>query len=184
MTSNQQTNTTLRTADLTPSSRHAFRIDPESSARNTLAEELGITSIKKLRFEGVVEPSGKNDWKLTGQLGATVVQPCIVSLEPVTTRIDEQVDRLYLANAPDDPDGEEIEIPEDDTIEPLPATIDFADLMAEALALALPQYPKVEGAEVESTTFTEPGATAMSDDDAKPFAGLAGLKAKLEGGDS
>jgi hypothetical protein len=54
-----------------------------------------------------------------GRLGATVVQPCVATLAPVTTRIETGVTRRYLADW-QEPEGEEAEMPEDDTTEALP----------------------------------------------------------------
>ena len=45
------------------------------------------------------------------------------------------------------PDGDEVEMPEDDTVEPMPEVIDLAEVAAEALALALPLYPRAPGAD-------------------------------------
>jgi hypothetical protein len=44
--------------------------------------------VRKLRFIGTLEPEGAQDWRLTADLGATVVQPCVVTLAPVTTRLE------------------------------------------------------------------------------------------------
>ena len=140
-------------------------------------------TVRKLRFEGEIAPEGPTDLRLTATLGATVVQPCVVTLEPVTTRIDESVSRLFSTEIPEIPEGDEVEMPEDDTVEPLPAAINLAQIAEEALALAAPAYPRAEGAELGVTQFTEAGKEAMSDDDAKPFAGLKALRDKL-GGDS
>jgi uncharacterized metal-binding protein YceD (DUF177 family) len=104
-----------------------------------------------------------------------------VTLDPVTTRLDEPVVRQFLAKMPETPDGEEIEL-EDDTIEALPAVIDLVEVMIESLALALPLYPRQDGAGIGQLSTTEPGATPLSDDDVKPFAALAALKDKLEKG--
>ena len=70
-------------------------------------------------------------------------------------------------------------MPEDDTIEPLGTEIDFGSILVEALALALPDYPRKDEAELENATFAAPGITALKDEDLKPFAGLAGLRDKL-----
>ena len=151
---------------------------------------LEIEAIRKLTFQGTVAPDGTLDWRLDGKLGATVVQSCVVTLAPVTTRIDRTVVRRFLADMPDlgavntdeSPD-EEIEIPEDETAEPLTATIDLARIMAEALALALPDYPRADGAEIENAVFAAPGTVPLEDKDLKPFAGLAALKARMDGGE-
>ena len=111
-------------------------------------------------------------WRvLLAELGATVSQACVVTLNPVTTRIDEPVERTYLEDMPDPPEGEEIEMP-DETVEPLPAALDLGAVMAEALALALPPWPRAEGVEMEESTFAEPGTRPMTDEDTRPFAGL------------
>ncbi len=45
------------------------------------------------------------------------------------------------------PTDDEAEMPEDDTAEPLPEVIDPGAVMFEALALALPDYPRAPKAE-------------------------------------
>ncbi len=159
-----------------------FALTPDAEARAAIAEALDLTALRKLRFAGTLTPTGARDWKLTGGLGATVVQPCVVTFEPVTTRIDERVERLYLAGPLPLPEGEEIEMPEDDTVEELPDTIDLGAVMIEALSLALPLYPHADGAERVEISVTEPGKAAMSDEAARPFAGLAALRDKMGDG--
>ena len=155
----------------------AFALKPEAEARAQLAEELGIRGIKKLTFEGRVFPSGSRDLALEAGLGATVVQNCVVTEAPVTTRIDETVERRYLADLPQ-PEGDEVEMPEDENADPLPVTLDLTAIMAEALALALPPWPRAEGVPPVDISVTEPGKTPMTDEDAKPFAGLKALAEK------
>ena len=77
------------------------------------------------------------------------------------------------------PEGEEIEMPEDDSVEPMPDEIDLAEVATEALALALPLYPRAPGAEFADGLHAAEGVTPLSDADLKPFAGLQGLAAKL-----
>ena len=100
----------------------------------------------------------------------------------MTTRVDEPVLRVFLADLPT-PDAEEAEMPEDDTVEQLGAEIDIYALMCEALALAIPEFPRKEGAELGESVFAEPGVAPMTDEDTKPFAGLAALKDALEKGE-
>lgn len=169
----------LNTRDVTQ--RTEFSIVPDKSNCAALAEDLGILGVRKLRFEGHVEPDGANDLRLAAKLGATVVQPCVVTLEPVTTRIDQTVSRSYLAELPDVPEGDEVEMPEDDTAEPLPREIDLNAVMTEALSLALPDWPRADGAEPVELTVTEPGKVPMDAEAAKPFAALGDLRKKLDG---
>ncbi len=160
----------------------SFELKPGKPVLEDICGSLDLLDLRKLRFAGTLVPNGTRDWRLEADLGATVVQPCRVTLAPVKTRIEERVSRTYSADAPDPGPGE-VEMPDDDTIEPLPDIVDLDAVMREALALALPSFPRAEGAAIEIADFTEPGKTPMSDDDAKPFAGLAALKNKLESPD-
>jgi uncharacterized metal-binding protein YceD (DUF177 family) len=172
--------TALRVADLPTGRATVFDLRPEPEALRALAEDMELLALRKLSFKGTIRAQGKKDWLLEGALGATVVQPCVVTLEPVTTRIEQAVRRLYLADpAPILPEGDEIEMPEDDTAEPLGPTIDPHAVMIEALVLALPEWPRAEGAHLGSLTVTEPGQTPLTEDAMKPFAGLASLRDKL-----
>jgi uncharacterized metal-binding protein YceD (DUF177 family) len=170
----------IRTADLAKGESRALTITPEAPAREAIAAALGISAVKKLRFDGVLAPLGKRDWQLTGTLGATVVQPCVVTLAPVTTRIDEPVTRRWLADW-QEPTGDEVELPDEVDSDPLGPEIDIGAVLVEALALALPAFPRAEGAELGEAVYTRPGEAAMTDADARPFAGLAGLRGKLSG---
>lgn len=159
-----------------------FELTPDAPARAALIRELGLEALRKLRFSGRLIPEGRRDWRLEADLGATVVQACVVTADPVTTRIDEKILRRYLADMPE-PEGVEAEIPEDDSAEPLPLTLDLAEVMTEALALSLPLYPRAPGAELGEAHFAAPGTVPLSDADARPLSGLAALRDKLRGVD-
>ncbi|MBS0122781.1 YceD family protein [Thetidibacter halocola] len=181
MTEERQDATRLRVESLRQSGPTPFALLPDAPARTALAESLGAQAIRKLRFEGRLEPRGRDGWHLKATLGATVVQPCVVTLEPVTTRIDTEVERLYVpADRLAREAGSETEMDdEDDILEPLGPVIDLAAVMAESLALALPAYPRKEGADLGAARFAEDGVTPLSDEAVRPFAGLAGLREQL-----
>jgi uncharacterized metal-binding protein YceD (DUF177 family) len=176
----QNTSQVVRLADLTASGSYPFAFVPSADQTQTLKDTLALDGLRKVRIAGMLRPIGKKDWELTGQIGATVIQPCVMTFKPVTTRIDAEIGRLYMAQPPALPSEGEVEMPEDDRIELLPDSIDLLNILAEELSLALPLYPKVSEARLEETTFTEPGKTPMQDEDARPFAALAGLRKKLE----
>ena len=167
----------LRLADLT--TRAEFELVPDTKERQALAEALGLIALKKLRFAGVLSPDGERDWRLDGVLGATTTQSCVATLAPVTTRIDEPVIRRYMAAPSLSPEGEEMEMPEDDTVELIPAEVDLSRVMAEALALALPAWPRASDADPVELRFAAPGIAPMSDDDVKPFSSLKTLKDRM-----
>jgi len=185
MTARSPDATRLSVADLSRRAVTSFDLRPDAEARAALADALGLDGLRKLRLAGEIRAEGRHDWRLDATLGATVVQPCVVTLDPVTTRIDVPVTRRFLAEIPVqtlDESGE-AEMPEDDTIEPLGSEIDLAAVLQEALALNLPLYPRSDDADLGEAVFAEPGVEPMRDEDARPFAGLAGLRDRLAGDD-
>ncbi|MEM6941067.1 MAG: DUF177 domain-containing protein [Pseudomonadota bacterium] len=172
--------TAVRVAGLPQSGETPFSCVPTPDALEEIARALDLIAVRKLRFEGTIAPLGASDWQLAGRLGATVVQNCVVSTVPVTTRIDMPVHRQFLANYRE-PTDLETEMTDDDTVEALSDWIDPAVVMQEALSIAVPDYPRAEGATLGQMVYAARGTPAMTDADAKPFAGLADLKAKLEG---
>ncbi len=171
MASNMTNNTRLRVAHLNANRATPFTLKPDADARAALANELDLSALPELSFSGEVRPSMNDSWELTGRLSARLTQPCIVTLAPVTTRVAEDVHRLFSPYATT-PEGEEVEMPDED-IEPLGQFIDLAQVMTEALALAIPLYPRAEGAELDETPEAdEPTETR------RPFAGLADLMSK------
>lgn len=169
----------LRVADLPQNRPTTFDIRPDIAMLTALAKELGLRGLRKVKFAGKIEAQDRHDWLLTATLGATALQNCVISLDPITARIDIPVKRYFLAKV-ETSDEPEVEIPEDDNVEQLQSHIDPYAILIEALALALPQYPRKESAELGESVYTKPGQTPMRDEDARPFAGLADLQSKLK----
>lgn len=145
-------------------------LEPDAGSRAAVAAELGIPAVRKLRLDGRLVPEGRQDWRLEAHLGATVVQDCVVTLAPVTTRIEEDVERRYVVGLPAPEPGEH-EMGADD-VEPLPSALDLGAVMLEALALALPPFPRAEGVELGEVVVTAPGTEPLTEERARPFAGL------------
>ncbi|MFX0544595.1 YceD family protein [Roseovarius sp. S1116L3] len=175
----------LRVAELPKGTTLSFDIVPDAQMRAAMAEELGVIALRKLTFRGTLAPLGRRDWQLKADLGATAQQECVATLEPVTTRVDSKVERRFLTDmphpeelAPTPDDG--VEMPEDDTEEPLGDVIDLARVLIEAVALALPDYPRKDGIEPTAAIAAPPGQAPLDDDAVKPFAGLAALRAQMK----
>jgi uncharacterized metal-binding protein YceD (DUF177 family) len=171
--------TALRVATLSQSGPTVFSVRPDPAVLARLVGALEVEGLRKLAFTGDVRPLGDRDWQLTARLGATVTQLCVVTLEPVVTRLDVDVTRTFLRDYTPS-DEAEIEMPEDDSVEPLGLWIDPALVMQEELALALPAYPRKDTGPSETVRVTEPGKEPMSDAQARPFAGLAALKDQMQ----
>lgn len=173
----------FRVAGLSQKKPTRFDFAPDAEARAAIAAALELIELPALRLKGEIRPSGKRDFQLEAELTATAVQPCSVSLAPVESRVAEKVTRRYLADYAV-PEGDEVELSEDDTTEALPEVIDAAEVAVEALSLALPLYPRAEGVDLGEAVFAEPGVAPLRDEDARPFAGLAALADKLKQGGS
>lgn len=182
MSQHPQNTRAIRVADLSARRPVSFDLAPNAEEMARISADLGLLGLRKLRFRGTLTAEGRADWRLQADLGATVIQPCVVTLDPVQTRIDEPVIRRFSPDAAlETPEpGAEIEIPEDDTLEPLGSEIDLGRVMVEALSLALPPYPRRDGAELGQLTVAEEGVAPLQDEETKPFAALARLRDKLD----
>ena len=130
----------LRVADLPQNTPTPFELRPSSPELDAIKQELGLLGLRKVSFVGSVQAQGKRDWVLTAKLGATVIQPCVITLDPVTTRIDVPVRRMFLAEW-SEPDEPEFEMPEDDETEALGPEIDPAHATLRARELSQEQTP-------------------------------------------
>ena len=172
--------TALWVAGLAQNATTQFLVQPDTATMAAIAQTLNLSGLRKLRFEGTLQSHGAADWLLAGTLGATVTQPCVASLDPVTTRIDVPVRRHYQSDYIE-PDAPEAEMPDDDAAEPLRQWIEPETVMIEALSLALPLYPRADGTpDLGETVVTAPGGAPLTADAMRPFAGLAGLRNRLK----
>lgn len=175
---------TVQVSDLSGNGKNPFDVAFDSDLSAAIKADLGLLGIKKISFKGTITATNKGDWTVSGAVGASVTQACVVSLAPVKTRIDAPVTRLFVKHFEyDDVETDEdnvAEMPENVETDPLGDAIDLGLLAQEVIALNLPDYPRAPDAQLENTQFTEPGTAPMTDDDAKPFASLAALKDKLQ----
>lgn len=155
-----------------------FTFAPDAEARAQIAAALDLIELPEFTFKGELAPVGRGDVVLRADLTALVVQPCSVTLAPVRTRLTDATEQRYMQDYVA-PDADELEIAAED-VEPLPEIIDVAAVAIEALAIALPLYPRARGAEFGEAVFAAPGVEPLTSDDLKPFAGLAGLADKLK----
>ncbi|MDO5631018.1 MAG: DUF177 domain-containing protein [Paracoccus sp. (in: a-proteobacteria)] len=159
----------LRVAHLNPRGDNDFDLRPDPDQRAAIAQELGLLGLPALHMSGRIRPEGNDSWLLTARMDARVVQPCVVTLEPVETAISDDLRILYSPHATM-PDEAETEVPDQD-IEPLGQYIDTGAAMIEALSLSLPLYPRADGAALD----TAPAQPEQDETRQRPFSGLADL---------
>ena len=118
--------------------------------------------------------------QVTGRVRGRVGQNCVVTLEPIETDIDEAVEATFAPPAAQTPAEEPrrhnaAQNSTEDPPEPLTgSSIDLGAIATEFLILGIDPYPRKPGVE-----FAPP---AVENDDPHPFAALAALKNRPDGG--
>jgi hypothetical protein len=150
-------------------------VTPDADDRAVIAEQLGVTSVDALHIN-LHAVKFRGGMRVTGRLTATVSQPSVVTLEPISQQIAEPIDRIFLpggekpyagaANAEIFVDLEGEEIP--DHFEGNEA--DLTDLIVETLALAVDLYPRGAGEKLDDLGLKPD----LVED--HPFAALKALK--------
>jgi uncharacterized metal-binding protein YceD (DUF177 family) len=164
----------------------SFAIEASDTERKALAKRFDLISLDSFKADGTVRTL--NDGRravLEGHILARVVQPCVVTLEPVASEIDESFTVEYAADAGAPAVEQEIELDPDmpDPPDPLEGeAVDVGEASAEHLALALDPYPRAPGAELpgqpgggEAEKAAESGGSAARN---SPFVALARLVRK------
>jgi uncharacterized metal-binding protein YceD (DUF177 family) len=130
-------------------------LEADKDELKALAKSWNVLSVDALKAELQVSRWKKDGIKMSGSVQATITQACIVTLEPITSRIDEQVEQIFvpegskLARIITNDEGEMVldpegpDIPEQFTGD----TVDAGEVVAEFVALAIDPYPRKEGVE-------------------------------------
>lgn len=139
-------------------------IEASEGQAKDVARRVNINEIKSLTANLKVQSSkGSGLYHVKGALTSTVIQECVVTLDPVETKITEDVEGWFadragavsFAAAKREREGSkaqgEVEIlDEKDDPEPLiEGHIDLGELVTQHLSLAIPPYPHKEGVEFE-----------------------------------
>lgn len=160
--------------DSMPTAGRDLDLAVDRPEREAIAARLELTAVDRLvvKLKAVKFRGGM---RVTGRLSALIVQPSVISLEPVTQEIVEPIDRIFLpggekayagaANAEVFVDLEGDDVP--DHFEGNEA--DLTELIIETLALAVDPYPKLEGEAIDAVGDEDTGEEL-------PFAGLKILK--------
>ena len=142
---NQQENC-INFDKIVPGKPFQFEIYPNADACDQLSTRLGILKLRKLNFSGTIKCSTNKSWLLEANLGATIGQSCVVTLDPVRTRIDTVVKRKYylITETQFNYDGKkkEVEVITDEVKDIVDKKLYLADLLKEVLSLEIPDYPR------------------------------------------
>ncbi len=160
--------------DRLPASGRDLQVALDEQTREELAKVLKISAIERFEASLVVVPL-RGGLRAQGRLLGRIVQPSVVSFEPVEQDIDEPVDRVFLPEPSDHKPtpGSEVfvDLEDDDFPDHIDGPeVDLSALLIETLALAIDPYPRQPGESVESLGID------LKDEEPSPFAALAKLK--------
>jgi uncharacterized metal-binding protein YceD (DUF177 family) len=163
----------LAVSEVPETGRH-IDLAADARARAAVAKLAGLAALPRLEATLDVMPRGRGGLRVVGRVSATVVQTCVVTLEPIENEVDEPVDLVFVPAgelpAPGR-DGGDVEVPLEDAPEPLVGGhIDLGAIATEFFILGVDPYPRKPDA-----VFHSPVA---GDDSVHPFASLAALKRK------
>jgi hypothetical protein len=149
-----------------------FDLVADETVRAAVAKVAGLRELPRLAARFDLTRRGAGGLHVAGQVSATVGQNCVVTLDPLTSEIEEAIDLDFVVQQPQIPEQAEAEArPRDvkwNAPEPLiGGVVDLGALATEFLILGLDPYPRQPGA-----VFEAPQRSAA---DAGPFAVLGKL---------
>lgn len=163
-------------------SANAVRVRIEANAEELLglAKLWNVLTVRFLKAELQISRWKKDGVRIKGTVEAEIEQACVVTLEPVVSQINEQLEQVFvpegskLARLTLDGQGEMVIDPDGpDLPEPFVGdTIDAGALVTEFAALAIEPYPRKPGVEFSGHT-EDSGAEIIRP---SPFAALKDWK--------
>ncbi|RAH96971.1 metal-binding protein [Acuticoccus sediminis] len=150
--------------------QRTITIEATDEERAELAEALEVLSIGSLKAEFTLKPWRGEGVRVVGTVSGDVTQACVVTLDPVPGRVEEDFDvRLH----PDVAESEEVVVDPDEPDPPERLEgyeVDVGAIALEHFALGLDPYPRAPGVEFDAPADEEEA------DEPSPFAVLASLK--------
>ncbi|MEZ5775374.1 MAG: YceD family protein [Hyphomicrobiaceae bacterium] len=162
-----------------------------------IARALDIPAAREFALDYELRPLSRGRYRLKGRIAATLVEACIVTLEPVI----EEIAEVFSVEFRPEPEGVRADrppktrrrgaAPPAESPRPVPREIDLGDLEEEAhepitgqaidfgrvafeeLAIAMNPYPRADGADLDRTTSGTPDEEGEEE---TPFAGLRRIR--------
>lgn len=161
--------------DKLPASGRSVSVSADAETCARIAEAMNISGVVSFSAELSVVPF-RGGLRAQGHLRARVIQESVVSFEPVTQDVNEEIDRIFLPagrNQPAPAPGAEVfvDLEDDEFPDHIDGPeVDLSALLLETLALSLDPYPRLPDESLDSL--------GLKDDEGAsgPFAGLARLK--------
>lgn len=146
--------------------------EANTGERAALATALDLLSVSTFRTKYRVRAVGNGRYTLRGRLEATIEQTCVVSLKPMTSAIEQDLDATFWpATEIEAPESGSIDIEDEAEPEPIEdGSLPIGRVIFETFASAVDPFPRAPDAALDWTP--PPDAEAKI----SPFAALAKLK--------
>jgi uncharacterized metal-binding protein YceD (DUF177 family) len=157
-----------------PDTGRSLELAPDEAQRKAIAVAAELLELPRLEATFDLTRQGADGLRVVGHVAATVIQRCVVTLEPVENEVDEDVDLLFQppqAEAPIAPafDTGHQGLDAEEPPEVLHGgVVDLGAVATEFLMLGLDPYPRKPGAVFQAPPAGDPAS--------HPFAALAALK--------
>jgi uncharacterized metal-binding protein YceD (DUF177 family) len=158
-------------------------LEASAAERQAVAEVANLREVLSVHASFDVVPKSGGRVHVTGHVRARVGQSCVVTLDPIESEIDEEIDLVFAPEAEarrladlieegrDDEEPPEVADPPEAIVNGI---IDLGRLATDALFLAIDPYPRKPGAVFEAEVIA-------ADPEDHPFAVLKALQDKKKG---
>ena len=163
--------------------RH-FNFTADAETRAAVAKVASLRDLPRLSATFDVTRRGSEALHVVGKISATVGQNCVVTLEPLNSEVEENVDLVFAPPSPmveqqashddDESAAKRVRRNLDGPEALVNGAVDLGALAIEFLILGLDPYPRKEGAVFQPPEDLKP--------ELGPFAALAGLVGKERNG--
>jgi len=149
-------------------------IETTEEERRRLADRFGLLALTTLSASLQLTRKGQGQSiriTVTGQIKASIMQSCVVTLDPVSTDINTPFSILFDSEAEEDKIDCDPEPDSNTIVEPIVGDIiDLGEMLAQVLAVEIDPFPRRE--EVSKIDYS----ASTPDRDHNPFAILQKLK--------
>jgi uncharacterized metal-binding protein YceD (DUF177 family) len=155
-------------------------MEADGNELKALATVWNVLSVANLKADLKISRWKRDGVKVKGRVRAEIVQACVVSLDPVEAKIDEDFEQIFipegskLARMPSTDAGEMVLDPDGPDLPELFSgdTIDAGAVVVEFAAMAIDPYPRKPGVGFEDHIED----TSENDRKPSPFAALKDWK--------
>ena len=131
-------------AEVPETGRHV-ELAPDEATRQAIANVADVAALPSLKATFDLTRHGTEGLRVEGRVLATVVQNCVVTLEPIESKIDEAVHLVFQPEPGEQPrpSDDEVHLDTKDPPETLVGgAVDLGSLATEFLILGIDPYPR------------------------------------------